>query len=75
MCIPIFDILALKISEKTVTQKNLTELRSNMATELRTDQIQDSPPFSKRGYNKWKIKSKEFDSQSHNTTTHYSCVY
>ena len=38
MCIPSFKILATIVPEKTVTQKNLTELRSYVITELRTDQ-------------------------------------
>ena len=50
MCIPSFKILAIIVPEKTVTQKNLTELRSYLITELRTDQIQYSPTFSKWGY-------------------------
>ena len=50
MCLPSFKILAIIVPEKTVTQKNLTELRSYVITELRTDQIQYSPTFSKRGY-------------------------
>ena len=43
MCIPSFKILAIIVLEKTVTQKNLTELRSYVIMELRTDQIQYSP--------------------------------
>ena len=50
MCIPSFKILAIIVPEKTDT-KNLTELRSYVITELRTDQIQYSPTFS-RGYKK-----------------------
>ena len=45
MCIPSFKILAITVPEKTVTQKNLTELQSYVITELRTDQIQYSPTF------------------------------
>ena len=48
--------LALIVPEKTVTQKNLTELRSYVITKLRTDQIQFSPTFSKRSYNKKRDK-------------------
>ena len=46
-----FKILAIIVPEKTLTQKKLTELRSYAITELRTDQIQYSPTFSKRGHN------------------------
>ena len=42
MCIPSFKILAIIVPEKSVTQKNLTELRSYVITELRTDRIQYS---------------------------------
>ena len=48
MCIPSLKNLALIVPEKTVTQKNLTELRSYMIMELRTDQIQYSPTFYKK---------------------------
>ena len=40
MFIPSVKSLAIIVPEKTVTQKKLTELRSYVITELRTDQIQ-----------------------------------
>ena len=60
-----FKILAIIVLDKTVTQRNLTELRSFVITELRTDQIQYSPTFLKRGYNNMvfdssKTKGKQF---------------
>ena len=61
MCLPSFKILAIIVSEKTVTQKNLTELRSYVITELRTDQIQYSPTFSKWGYNNFTSIGYDYD--------------
>ena len=51
-CILSLKILAIIVPEITVTQKNLTELRSCVITELRTDQIQYSPIFSSGAINK-----------------------
>ena len=58
MCIPNFKILAIIVSEKTVTQKKsygIKALRSYVITELGTNQIQYSPTFSKWGDNKFEL--------------------
>ena len=83
MCIPSFNILAIIVPEKTVTQINLTELRSNVITELRTERTPTQilnvnmlyRERKKNGWKKKKIKSHDPESQSYDTIIHSTYEY